>query len=183
MIELPTAVRDEIEAAARAGTPEEICGILGGSFGVDHSRVRSYSPAKNVAEQPQTRYRIDPETQLEIFDRLDERGNDIVGFVHSHPRGPLEPSDTDAALATWPDRSYVIVSLEDASGANGSRSADGGGSDSSGSTGASDGSERTARIEPWRWRDGVDVDCASSDSNHQRSDAAGYFERERVRLE
>ncbi|AHG00437.1 Mov34/MPN/PAD-1 family protein [Halostagnicola larsenii XH-48] len=183
MIELPTAVRDEIEAAARAGAPAEICGVLGGSFGVDHSRVRSYYPAENVAERPRTRYRIDPEAQLEVFDRLDERGDDIVGFVHSHPRGPSEPSDTDAALATWPDRSYVIVSLEDVSGAIGGRSSDGDGSGSSSTDGASAGSERTAQTGSWRWRDGVGVERAAPETDRQRGDGDGYFEPERVRLE
>ena len=110
---VPAAIRDAILERARNGRPEEICGIFGGEYDHDgRSRVRSQYPAENVAETPRTRYRIDPEAQLELFDRLEERGEEIVGFYHSHPRGPARPSETDVAQATWPDRSYLIVSLE-----------------------------------------------------------------------
>ena len=110
---VPAAIRDAILERARNGQPEEICGIFGGEYDHDgRSRVRSQYPAENVAETPRTRYRIDPEAQLELFDRLEERGEEIVGFYHFHPRGPARPSETDVAQATWPDRSYLIVSLE-----------------------------------------------------------------------
>ncbi|SIR97798.1 desampylase [Natronorubrum thiooxidans] len=110
---VPTAIRDVILERARDGRPEEICGVFGGEYDPDgRSRVRSQYPADNVAETPRTRYRINPEAQLELFDRLEERGEEIVGFYHSHPRGPPRPSETDVAQATWPDRSYLIVSLE-----------------------------------------------------------------------
>ncbi|MDS0476570.1 desampylase [Natrinema sp. 1APR25-10V2] len=113
MIVIPTAVREAILERARDGRPEEVCGILGGEYDPDgRSRVRSQYPAENVADAPRTRYEIDPEQQLAVFERLEDRGEEIVGFYHSHPRGPARPSETDAALATWPDRSYVIVSLE-----------------------------------------------------------------------
>ncbi|MGQ3411360.1 desampylase [Natrinema sp. LN54] len=113
MIALPTAIREAILERARGGRPAEICGVLGGEYEPEgRSRVRSQYPAENVAETPRTRYEIDPEEQLAIFDRLEDRGEEIVGFYHSHPRGPPRPSATDAAQATWPDRSYLIVSLE-----------------------------------------------------------------------
>ncbi|ELY68506.1 desampylase [Natrinema versiforme] len=113
MIALPTAVRETVCERAREGRPEEICGVLSGEYEPEgRSRVRSQYPAENVAETPRTRYEIDPEEQLAIFDRLEDRGEEIVGFYHSHPRGPPRPSATDTAQATWPDRSYLIVSLE-----------------------------------------------------------------------
>lgn len=113
MIVVPSAVRDAIVERAREGVPEEICGVLGGAYDPDgRSRVRSQYPADNIADRPRTRYRIDPEEQLAIFDRLETRSEEIVGFYHSHPRGPTEPSETDVAQATWPDRSYVIVSVD-----------------------------------------------------------------------
>ena len=45
------------------------------------------------------------------MDRIEENGMEVVGFYHSHPIGPDEPSETDAADATWDGYSYVIVSL------------------------------------------------------------------------
>ncbi|MDG5760717.1 desampylase [Natronococcus sp. A-GB1] len=113
MLVLPESVRDEIVDRARDGTPLEICGVLGGEYESNgRSEVRSQYAAENIADHPRTRYRIDPEEQLEIFDRLEDRGEEIVGFYHSHPQGPPHPSETDTADATWPDRSYVIVSLD-----------------------------------------------------------------------
>ncbi|WP_255193195.1 desampylase [Natronobeatus ordinarius] len=113
-IELPAATCDAIVADAREGAPEEICGVFGGTFDDERSRVRSHYPTRNAAEHPLNRYRIDPEEQLAVFERLEGRGEEIVGFYHSHPRGPPEPSETDVEAAAWPDRSYVIVSLEPA---------------------------------------------------------------------
>lgn len=112
MIVLPADVREEIVAHSREGTPEEVCGVLGGEFDADWSHVRSYYPAENAADEPRTRYRLDPEEALEIFERLEDHGEEIVGFYHSHPRGPSKPSEIDLEAATWPDRSYVIVSLD-----------------------------------------------------------------------
>ncbi|PGF16391.1 hypothetical protein CP556_09870 [Natrinema sp. CBA1119] len=113
MIVLPTTAREAILERAREGKPEEICGVLGGEYEPDgRSRVLSQYPAENVAEAPRRRYEIDPERQLRIFECLEDRGEEIVGFYHSHPRGPPRPSATDAARATWPDRTYLIVSLE-----------------------------------------------------------------------
>lgn len=111
---LPSEIRDAILERARDGRPAEICGVFGGEYDDapgGTSRVRSHYPTENVAQSPRTRYRIDPEAQLEVFERLEDAGEEIVGFYHSHPRGPAAPSETDVATATWPDRSYLIVSL------------------------------------------------------------------------
>ncbi|WP_170977274.1 desampylase [Halorussus salinisoli] len=112
-IVLPESVREEILAQAREGAPEEVCGVLAGTRGdetTDH-RVEVRHPAENVAETPRTRYEIDAREQLELMETVEESGRDVVGFYHSHPQGPDAPSATDAAQATWPDRSYVIASL------------------------------------------------------------------------
>jgi len=109
---LPAQTREELITRARTGSPREVCGILGGTFGAERSHVQSQYPVTNVADRPRSRYRIDPEDQLEIFDRLEAGGEEIVGFYHSHPWGPPKPSETDARDATWPDRSYLIVSLD-----------------------------------------------------------------------
>jgi proteasome lid subunit RPN8/RPN11 len=41
-----------------------------------------------------------------------ERGEDIVGFYHSHPDHPARWSQTDLAEAHWIGCSYVITSVE-----------------------------------------------------------------------
>ena len=140
-IVIPESVREEMVAHAREGAPEEVCGILAGVRGEDggkgedknesESRVEKHHPAENVAESPRIRYEIDPHEQLELMEVVEESGREVVGFYHSHPRGPAEPSATDTAQATWPDRYYVIVSLEE---------------ESQGGEGTSE-----ASVGSWRW--------------------------------
>jgi proteasome lid subunit RPN8/RPN11 len=110
VLELPEPHRDAIVEHAREGAPEEVVGVLAGTNG-ETSRVERRYRAANAAETPETRYEIGPEAELAILERIDDAGFDVVGFYHSHPRGPLEPSVTDTRLAAWPGRSYVIVSL------------------------------------------------------------------------
>ena len=107
----PTAIVDAVREHALAGDPEEVVGVLAGSHGEKRSTVRRAYRAKNAAKLPRTRYEIDPRTELELLDRIDRAGLEPVGFYHSHPDGPLKPSETDAALAAWPNYSYLIVSL------------------------------------------------------------------------
>ncbi|MBP1987340.1 desampylase [Halolamina salifodinae] len=111
MLSLPRAAYDEILAHA-AGSDGEICGILAGERGGDdpggESRVEAVHRATNVADNPETRYVIDPEEQLRIIEAIEDGGREVVGFYHSHPEGPPVPSETDAERAAWPGYSYAI---------------------------------------------------------------------------
>ena len=103
---IPAAVRDEIVAHARAGLPNEACGILAGLDG----RVERFFPAE--ADEPSPYYyRIESRDQIRIMNEIDEAGLDLIGIYHSHTSSPAFPSRTDAAQAFWPDAVYVIVSL------------------------------------------------------------------------
>lgn len=112
MLSISRDLYDQIIDHAQEGTPAEICGILGGQFGGGTSTVQSVHRARNVAAQPETRYAIDPKQQLELMERIEDLGEDVVGFYHSHPSGPAQPSPTDVTRATWDNRSYVIVNLD-----------------------------------------------------------------------
>ncbi|MDY6764496.1 MAG: M67 family metallopeptidase, partial [Halobacteria archaeon] len=76
-------------------------------------RVKKSYPVENASETPRTNYLMESEDQLEKIEKIEDEGLEIVGFYHSHPKGPNNPSQTDAERATWPDHSYVIVSLRD----------------------------------------------------------------------
>ncbi len=108
---LPSAIADAIREHARTGSPEEVVGVLAGEHGERESRVQRSYRAENVAARPTRRYEIDPKTELELLERIEDAGLEPVGFYHSHPEGPPKPSETDAELAAWPGYSYVIVSL------------------------------------------------------------------------
>ncbi|MFW5929115.1 MAG: desampylase [Halobacteriota archaeon] len=103
-------VIDRLVEHARQGRPHEICGVLAGDRESDH--VSHSVEVENVSETPRTNYLMEPEDQLRAIDEVEEElGLDVVGFYHSHPEGPEQPSETDEARATWPDHVYVIVSL------------------------------------------------------------------------
>ncbi len=110
MLSLARDAYDDILAHAEAGGDEEVCGVLAGERGEsgDTSRVEAVHRAENVADSPRTRYRIDPEEQLAIIEAIEGSGREVVGFYHSHPRGPPVPSETDAERAAWPGYSYAI---------------------------------------------------------------------------
>ncbi|MFD1512884.1 desampylase [Halomarina rubra] len=113
---LTPAVRDALVTHAREGSPEEVCGVLGGRErrDGDPARVTRVERVPNVAATPETRYQLDPAAQFEALQTVEDDGDDVVGFYHSHPRGPAGPSATDEAQATWPDAVYCIVSLAEA---------------------------------------------------------------------
>lgn len=101
---------DSLLAHAREGAPEEVCGVLGG----EESTVTATRRVRNVADTPRTRYELDPEEQLAAIEAVESDG-ELIGFYHSHPEGPPEPSATDRARASWADAYYAIVSLPDES--------------------------------------------------------------------
>jgi proteasome lid subunit RPN8/RPN11 len=63
------------------------------------------------ADSPHNRYNIDPKELIRIQREGRERGEDIVGFYHSHPDHPPHWSQTDLAEAHWLGCSYVITSV------------------------------------------------------------------------
>jgi proteasome lid subunit RPN8/RPN11 len=103
---IPAAVRDEMVAHARAGLPNEACGILAGLDG----RVERFFPAEPDEPSPYY-YRIESRDQIRIMNEIDAAGLDLLGIYHSHTSSPAYPSRTDAEQAFWPDAVYVIVSL------------------------------------------------------------------------
>lgn len=117
MLHVTPAARDEMVAHARDGAPEEVCGVLAGERGAAATegdtadRVTAVRRTANAADAPRVRYRIDPEELLATVERVEAAGSDVVGFYHSHPRGPLAPSATDADRATWTGYVYLVVSL------------------------------------------------------------------------
>ena len=103
---IPAAMRDEIVAHARAGMPNEACGIIAGRDGT----AERFFPAESDEPSP-FYYRIEARDQIRIMNEIDDAGLDLIGIYHSHTSSPAFPSRTDAEQAFWPDATYVIVSL------------------------------------------------------------------------
>jgi proteasome lid subunit RPN8/RPN11 len=94
--------------------PHECCGVLLGQFEDDGSKkVSRITRCGNTRDDsPHNRYHIDPKELIRIQGEGRERGEDIIGFYHSHPDHPALWSVTDFAEAHWFGCSYVITSVE-----------------------------------------------------------------------
>ncbi|MEJ5197515.1 MAG: M67 family metallopeptidase [Anaerolineae bacterium] len=105
---LPAELRAEIIAHARAGYPEEVCGILAGK---DNVAVALYR-GRNISATPRVAYELDPDTLIKQIE-FEEAGLALAAIYHSHPAGPETPSAADIARAAYPDSVYLICSLAD----------------------------------------------------------------------
>src|SRR5260370_19508258 len=98
--------------------PHECCGVLLGRFddngaeSVTKSVSRIARCGNTRADSPHNRYNIDPRELIRIQREGRERGEDIVGFYHSHPDHPTQCSTTDLAEAHWLVSSYVISRVD-----------------------------------------------------------------------
>jgi proteasome lid subunit RPN8/RPN11 len=93
--------------------PHECCGLLLGRTNGDERVVASIARAGNTrTDSPHNRYNIDPRELVRVQRQGRERGEDIIGFYHSHPDHPARWSPTDLAEAHWFGCSYVITSVE-----------------------------------------------------------------------
>ncbi len=126
----PDALRRELVDHARAGDPDEVCGMLAGRDGRVVERVfRVRNTADEVtAERGVFRdrstgvasdgrravhYYMDPKDQLRVYNEIDDLGLDLIGYYHSHTHTEARPSPTDVRLATDFTSFYVLVSLSD----------------------------------------------------------------------
>ncbi len=96
---------------AREAYPEECAGAL---VGIDQGGTKVVVDvwrAENTHEEERNRrFLIEPLKIKEFEERAEEREIGVLGFYHSHPDHPAEPSDYDREHA-WPGYSYVIASV------------------------------------------------------------------------
>ena len=114
MLKVNQVSYDEFRQHGEDTYPHECCGVLLGHFADDGSKtVTRIARAGNTRDDsPHNRYHIDPKELIRIQREGRERGEDIVGFYHSHPDHPARWSTTDLAEAHWFGCSYVITSVE-----------------------------------------------------------------------
>lgn len=96
---------DELIAHAQEEAPNECCGYARGKDGVVDTVYR----AVNERHSP---YGFEfGFAALNATNELDDEGWEVATY-HSHPRSAAEPSQTDINLATYPNWTYLIVSLD-----------------------------------------------------------------------
>ncbi len=99
----------KMRQAVHSSLPEEGCGLASGVLRDDEAIVRHVYPVTNELHSP-SRFRLAPYEQLQIFEKLDQAGEDLIAIFHSHPNGPDTPSPTDIAEAYYPGVVHLIWS-------------------------------------------------------------------------
>jgi proteasome lid subunit RPN8/RPN11 len=95
----------------REAYPEECAGALVGMDTGEMKIVVDVWRTENTHEgERERRFLIEPLQIKEFEERAAERDMELLGFYHSHPDHPAEPSEYDREHA-WPYYSYVIASV------------------------------------------------------------------------
>jgi proteasome lid subunit RPN8/RPN11 len=113
--------REHLEAIRRHGEetyPHECCGFLIGEKEGEVNVLRLVHPAENEwtkeegRESKATRYLITPQQAMRAERLAREAKLGVIGYYHSHPDHPAEPSGFDLDHSCWPTDSYIIVAVE-----------------------------------------------------------------------
>jgi proteasome lid subunit RPN8/RPN11 len=106
---------EQILAHARAGLPNESCGLFAGEIqnGAGETKaVKAVYCLKNTDESPE-HFSMAPEDQFTVIKDIRKKGLTLLGNFHSHPATPARPSEEDIRLAFDPSLSYIIISLKE----------------------------------------------------------------------
>jgi proteasome lid subunit RPN8/RPN11 len=110
-LKIATEHEAAIRAHAAADYPHECCGFLVGRAEGENVRVMRTVPAANTRDDsPRNRFEIDPGDLVKTDRTARTEGLGVVGFYHSHPDAPAQPSEFDREHA-WAGYCYVIVSV------------------------------------------------------------------------
>ena len=103
---LPGPILDRLADLADLIYPYEACGTLVGTA----ERVVDAYWAPNLHGSCE-RFEVDPQAIVDADRSARRRGLRLVGFWHSHPDAPAEPSSADRAGA-WSGYAQVLVAVD-----------------------------------------------------------------------
>ena len=103
---------EEIIAYAKAGLPNEACGLLGGTVDGKDRRIEKVYYLTNI-DASREHFSMDPKEQFEAVKDMRANGLSLIGNFHSHPESPSRPSEKDKRLAYDSSVRYLILSLMD----------------------------------------------------------------------
>ena len=111
MIEISTQFLDRIKIHGEEIYSEECCGALFGNYSDGNRTILDIHEFENEKEESrQNRFLITPE-KYTLAEKLAEKKNlQLIGFYHSHPDHPAQPSQFDIEHAL-PWFIYIIVSV------------------------------------------------------------------------
>jgi proteasome lid subunit RPN8/RPN11 len=100
---IPGELQDTMLEHVISCLPEEACGMIGGQ----DDRVQLVLPAVNELHSP-TAFRMAASDLVKHFYQLEEQNLDLIAIYHSHPNGPVVPSDQDLQEFNYPGVYYLI---------------------------------------------------------------------------
>jgi proteasome lid subunit RPN8/RPN11 len=106
-VTLSSAVVEAIRTHARDTYPNECCGAL---IGRDGEATEAFALPNTTEEGPRRRFLVRPADYRAAEGRATATGGELLGFYHSHPDHPAQPSQYDLDHA-WPSFCYVIISV------------------------------------------------------------------------
>lgn len=77
--------------------PEEACGIVAG-----RNNLPSHVYVIENELHSQVAFRMDPQQQVIAFLEMEKQDLEMLAIYHSHPTGPIVPSETDLAEFAYP---------------------------------------------------------------------------------
>jgi proteasome lid subunit RPN8/RPN11 len=112
-VHIPAHVQTEIHQACEAAYPLEACGVLfghgdGETIAWTVTGIRA-APNQHGDDQ-RRRYQVPPEFQMLAEREAEQRGEDVIGYYHSHPDHPAQPSEYDRVHA-WFGYVYAICAV------------------------------------------------------------------------
>lgn len=108
MIRIPREIYQEMIEHARREAPVECCGILGGK----DTTVQECFEIRNV-ENSSVQFLMDPQEQLNAFEKMEKNSMKMVAIYHSHPHTIPFPSEMDVQKTVDPEMPSIIISLKE----------------------------------------------------------------------
>jgi proteasome lid subunit RPN8/RPN11 len=112
---LPAAVEAQLRRHCEAQYPNEACGALFGQGDGTTAPwlVTELSAAPNEhGDDQRRRYLVPPYFQLQAERHAQATDQEVLGYYHSHPDHPAQPSEYDRAHA-WFGYLYLICSVQE----------------------------------------------------------------------
>jgi proteasome lid subunit RPN8/RPN11 len=110
VITVQAQVAAKVAARAAAAYPHECCGALIGSSGPGASVVTDALALANMAGDPSHHFLVGEDGYRKAEVHARNSASSLLGFYHSHPDAPAQPSHYDLSQA-WPNFHYIIVSV------------------------------------------------------------------------
>lgn len=112
VIHIPYNIYNAIISHGEAAYPQEACGLLAGFYKEKDIIITSHSVSLNLADNPQTEFRIDPVTHIGMQKTARITGRPIIGVYHSHPDGKAIFSSSDKKNAIIPNFLWLIIAIQ-----------------------------------------------------------------------